>query len=81
MRQVARLTGTFLPDFLAEAVWTAVPVFACAAGFLVADFTAAFLTGAFLFATGAGGWNPQASAAIDRAAAQVRIILIFSGLV
>jgi hypothetical protein len=70
-----------LADFLAEAVWTAAPVFDCAAGFLAPDFTAAFFTGAFFFAAEAGGWKPQASAAIDRAAAQVRIIRIFSGLV
>jgi len=74
LRHVVRLTGPFLADFFAEAVWTG-------AGFLAADFTTAFFTGGFFCATGAGGWKPQASAAIDSAAAQVRIVRMFSELV
>ena len=81
MRQVVRLMGTFLAEFLAAAVCTAAPVLDRTADLLAAECTAAFFTGAFFFAAEAGGWKPQASAAIDRAAAQVRIILIFSGLV
>ena len=75
------MTGTFLTDFLAAAVWTTAAVLDGAAGFLVADFTATFLTGAFFFTAEAAGWTPQASAAIDRAAAQVRIVRMFSELV
>ena len=75
------MTGTVVADFLAEAVWTAALAFDCAPGFLAADFTAAFFTGAFFFAAEAAGWTPQANAAIDRAAAQVRIVRMFSELV
>ena len=81
MRQVVRLMALFFPDFLAAVVCTTAPVLDETAGLLAADFTAAFFTGAFFFAAEAGGWKPQASAAMDRAAAQVRIVRIFSGLV